>query len=68
MTPDRMRQLNSPESDSLTADEMRQGWHFCPDWDFMLVNVNDTEGEGACCTCGPWTEQEVIDATGAQHD
>ena len=68
MTPERARELNSRDSGRLTVDEMRQGWHFCWDWDGLLVNVNDTEGEGACCTCGPWTEQEIADATGEQHD
>lgn len=59
MSPERMRQLNSQKSGKLTPKEMREGWHFCYDWDGLLVNINDTEGEGACCTCGSWTEAEI---------
>lgn len=62
MTPERMQVLNSRESDKLTAQEMREGWHFCPDWDFLLVNMNDQEGEGQCCCCEPWTEQQIARA------
>jgi len=25
------------------------GWHFCPDWDFMLIGPEWPEME--CCTC-----------------
>lgn len=62
MTPERSRELNSATSGKLTADEMRQGWHFCWDWDGLLVNVNDRDGEGACCTCEPWAEDEITRA------
>ena len=44
---------------SLTREELREGWHFCPEWDFMIVNINDKRGEGAACTCDPWTEREI---------
>ena len=60
MTPERYRQLNSAESDKLTADEMRAGWHFCCEWDFLLTNLHDTEGE--TCSCRPWTEADIAKA------
>lgn len=33
---------------ALTEDEMRAGWHFCPDWDEMLTQVCDPGEEGEC--------------------
>jgi hypothetical protein len=27
---------------SLTQDEVTQGWHFCPDWDFLLIGPGRT--------------------------
>jgi hypothetical protein len=61
----RYLQLNSAESDSLTPDEMREGWHFCPDWDFLLTNYNDKEGE--TCSCKPWTEEHIAHVHAANH-
>ena len=37
--------------DVINESEWEEGWHFCPSWDGMLVNSNDKEGEGRCCTC-----------------
>jgi len=48
MTPERRHELEEGDS-SLTPDEQLQGYHFCPDWDFMLVGPEDPEQEG--CTC-----------------
>ena len=59
MTPERSKQLQSTESGRLTSGEMKEGWHFCPEWDFMLVNMNDKEGEGSACTCDPWTKDQL---------
>lgn len=64
MTPERMRVLNSAESDTLTAEEMRQGWHFCPEWDFLLVNMSDEDGDREHCSCKPWTEQQISTLAG----
>lgn len=33
----------------LTRAELDEGWHFCPDWDWMLVGPEMQEFE--CCTC-----------------
>lgn len=33
----------------LTPVEAADGWHFCLDWDGMLIHPTDEEGE--CCTC-----------------
>ena len=34
----------------LTKEELEQGWHFCNDWDGMLVGPGCDEAD--CCTCG----------------
>ena len=40
--------VNTPY-DVMTADEKAEGWHFCPEWDFMLISGASPEAE--CCTC-----------------
>lgn len=50
MTAERHMHLDR-SGDPLTAQELANGWHYCPDWDFLLVNSNDDEGEGCGCTC-----------------
>lgn len=56
MTPDRYRMLDR-EGGRLTKEEMAAGWHYCPEWDYMLTNYNDEEGE--TCTCVPWEHKEI---------
>jgi hypothetical protein len=41
---------NKGPSLSLTYDEIEQGWHWCADWDFLLVGP-DMESEQAACNC-----------------
>jgi len=45
MTPERHRELSTTEA-LLTTEEIKFGWHFCPDWDYALCLL-DYEG----CTC-----------------
>jgi hypothetical protein len=33
----------------LTEEEMQEGWHFCCDWDGMLIQKGRADGEE--CTC-----------------
>lgn len=49
MTRERYRQLMGDQSLKLTPEELAEGWHFCPDWDFLLIHESDGEAEG--CTC-----------------
>jgi len=35
--------------DNLTSAEIENGWHFCPDWDDMLIWEHEKEGKH--CTC-----------------
>jgi hypothetical protein len=34
----------------LTLEEIKEGWHWCPDWDFLLVGPG-MEAEQDCCGC-----------------
>ena len=36
----------------LTDREREEGWHFCPDWDFMLVNKNEGQEKDGCTCIG----------------
>lgn len=36
---------NSP----ITKEELEEGWHFCSDWDGMLVGPNTPESEVCLC-------------------
>lgn len=47
MTPERYKQADA--EGQITEEELRQGWKFCCEWDFMLIGPNWPENE--CCTC-----------------
>lgn len=51
MTPERWKwlQYEGPEDVRLTKDEVKEGWHFCFDWDCLLIHKDDPEYD--CCTC-----------------
>lgn len=51
MTHERWLELEKNQELTLTEEEIKNGWHFCPEWDGLLVNSNDDEGEGAACIC-----------------
>lgn len=38
MTKERYHHLMTNNSISLTKEEHNEGWHFCPDWDFLLID------------------------------
>lgn len=48
MTIKRWSTLNRGDG-SLTSEEMNSGWHFCPDWDHMLICKGMPESDA--CTC-----------------
>lgn len=39
----------------LTPEEIASGWHFCPDWDGMLIHKLNPEFEACNCTLEAWT-------------
>lgn len=49
MTNERWTHLMEDETLRLTQDELNEGWHFCPDWDGLLINTHSHEGK--FCTC-----------------
>lgn len=49
MTDDRFAELMRDDSAELTASELATGWHFCPDWDGLLVSPS--MWEWVHCTC-----------------
>lgn len=51
MTKERWSEIQKDQELKLTEQEINDGWHFCPEWDGLLVNSNDEEGEGAACIC-----------------
>jgi len=50
----RREAINASNTLKLTQQELIDGYHFCPDWDYLLVGPNDLESEG--CTCYPDNE------------
>jgi hypothetical protein len=36
-------------AEDLTPEEVEDGWHFCPEWDDMLIHADDDEFQ--CCPC-----------------
>ena len=49
MNNERYRYLIENVEAELTEEEIKQGWHFCPDWDLMLIHPNMPESD--CCSC-----------------
>jgi hypothetical protein len=42
---------------SLNPHEKADGWHFCLEWDGMLVHPDDPEAQ--CCLCNLGTEKPL---------
>jgi hypothetical protein len=64
MTTERWRRLMSCEGLKLQPDEIAEGYHFCPDWDDLLVGPDMQESD--TCTCdvpalSPRTEPDSTD-------
>lgn len=58
MSPERYRQLSRQATAiRLTADEIQAGWHFCLDWDGLLIGPGSPEME--VCTCRPCDHEEA---------
>jgi hypothetical protein len=49
MDDNRWMLLMHTEDVELTAEEKRDGWHFCPDWDGLLVGPEMDEYESCRC-------------------
>lgn len=55
MTPERRSILDKDMSATLTEEELAEGWHFCLDWDQLLIHKSHREFE--CCSC-PWGDKD----------
>jgi len=53
MTEQRYLELDRDYELDLTPEETKAGWHFCPDWDYLLIHNRHVEIEGCCCN---WKE------------
>ena len=51
MTDTRWHSLMEDDSAALTADEIAEGWHWCCEFDGLLVGPG--MGELRCCRCLP---------------
>ncbi len=50
MTDQRFELLMKSQTEQLTEAEIAEGWHFCPDWDGLLVQQGDFQA-GEFCLC-----------------
>lgn len=55
MTSDRWDDIHY-RNQSITPEEFERGWHFCPDWDLLLVGPGMEEL--SCCTCR-WDDASI---------
>ena len=37
----------------ISIEESEEGWHWCPDWDYLLVGPGMGELESCCCGAQP---------------
>ena len=49
MKDERWWALMEDDSLPLTDEEILQGWHFCPDWDGLLIGPGMGEWDGCMC-------------------
>lgn len=49
MSDERWHLLMKNDDEQLTDDEIEEGWHFCWDWDGLLIGPG--MGEMERCTC-----------------
>lgn len=49
MSNERYQELMDNPNLWLTAEEIEAGWHFCCEWDYLLIHPSHPEAE--CCTC-----------------
>lgn len=57
--------LNSDMDARLTPDELQHGYHFCNDWDGLLIGPEDKEFECCTCTLRRYKEPDASSRTGS---
>lgn len=48
MTPERLRLLDT-SNEPFNDNEIAQGFHRCPEWDFLVIGPDDPEWEYCSC-------------------
>lgn len=67
MSTERWTALMDNDLEQLTAEELADGWHFCWEWDGLLVGPN--MGEIEFCECPyPGTRKAKAEWLGSQKD
>lgn len=51
MSQERYQQVMYNYEEKLTEEEMNNGWHFCWEYDGLLVNAHDPEMRETGCHC-----------------
>lgn len=49
MNKDRYNELMNDPNSRLTDEEIAEGYHFCLEWDGLLIHRDDPEAR--CCDC-----------------
>jgi hypothetical protein len=52
MTDERRFALERDPDARLTLAEMREGWHFCTEFDLRLTQGEQIDNQGRCAWCG----------------
>jgi hypothetical protein len=55
----RWREVMNDESKQLTSEEKEAGWHFCGEFDGLLVGPAE-DAEWDCCTCFTQEEKDAF--------
>ncbi len=50
-------QLNGPKDYNLTDEEIKQGWHFCLEFDGLCRNSNEEDFK---CTCNEYQRDAAM--------
>lgn len=59
MTKTRYYQIFDNLDEKLTPEEIQRGWHFCCEWDGLLVSPSMDESFPCCCYTDQEKEQQV---------
>lgn len=49
MSNERWQALMNDQDLELTGEELKEGWHFCPDWDGLLIGPGMMEVDYCLC-------------------
>lgn len=56
MTNERYQHLMSADECKLTEEELAEGWHYCAEWDYLLVGP----GMGELVVCKCWNPEHPV--------